>query len=413
MNNIVLKPKFASGEIIVPSSKSIAHRALIIAALSGNEVAVNGIDISDDINATIDALKQIGVSIIFSDGKILINGSNLKRNSNVKINAKESGSTLRFMIPVVIQLGNDAEFTGEGRLPKRPLNDYFNLFSETGISYHTEKESNLPLRVSGNADFKDVKINGGISSQFITGIMLCGMIKPVKITILGEIQSKPYINITADVLRKFGCDVKFDGNICYVNRNYNKITNEYTVEKDWSQAAFFLCAGAVNGKITVNNINIHSTQGDSKILKVLEDFGAKTEIGNNSVTVYKSDMHGIKVDASDIPDLVPVIAVTACFAKGETIIYNAERLRLKESDRLQAIYNELKILGANIEITNDGLKIKGVNTLKGGEVNSHNDHRIAMSVAVASLRCAGDVILNGYNAVNKSYPLFFKDWSEI
>ena len=412
MNNIKLYSDGIFGEITVPSSKSFAHRALIVAALSCKKITIHNIVFSDDIYATIKALENLGVVVDVSGNSVTVDGSDILHNSFVKINANESGSTLRFMIPLVLMLGNKAVFDGKGRLPERPLNDYYEIFDKNSVEYIHPEGKYLPLEVKSGIDINTFDVKGNVSSQFITGLMLCGMIKPVRINITTELQSKPYVDITVDVLRSFGCKVTEKQNSYEICPGVTDV-DEYTVENDWSQAAFFMCAAAINGDITVNNININSVQGDRKIIDLLKEFGADVSSGVNCVNVKESEMCGIDIDAGNIPDLVPVLSVLSCFAKGRTRIYNASRLRLKESDRLKSMYDELSKLGANIEIGEDYLVINGGNELHGNDVDSHNDHRVAMSMAVASVGCEGNVILSGYNAVNKSYPAFFEDWRKL
>ena len=412
MNKIVLRPAKVNGSVSVPSSKSVAHRALIAAAFSGKNVIIKNIDFSNDIYATMDALKQIGVTFVEEKDGILVDGSTIVRDCDVNINANESGSTLRFLIPVTAMLEKSATFDGNGRLPQRPLDDYFEIFDKCRIDYSCPEGKYLPLKVIGNIKFDEVDVKGNTSSQFITGLILCGLVNPVKVNIITELQSKPYIDITVDVLRKFGCEI-VEGNYTYQIKKNITLIDEYTVERDWSQAAFFMCAAAINGCVTLKDMNLDSAQGDMEIISLLKRFGASVTINGNDVTVKKSDMQGIDIDVGDIPDLVPALSVLACFAKGKTKIYNAARLRIKESDRLQAMYDELTKLGADVEIGDDYLVINGGKALYGAEVDSHNDHRIAMAMAVASVGCIGDITLIGYNAVSKSYPNFFDDWSSL
>lgn len=412
MNKIVLKPSPVNGCVKVPSSKSVAHRALIAAAFSEKPVKVKNIDFSNDIHATIDALKQIGVNFIVEKNSVLVDGSKIKLNCDINIDANESGSTLRFLIPVASMLEKSVSFEGRGRLPERPLNDYFEIFDEYGIDYSYPQGKYLPLTVSGDIKFDEVSVKGNTSSQFITGLILCGLVNPVKVNITTELQSKPYVDITVDVLRKFGCEIVEINNTYQIKKNKTLI-DEYKVERDWSQAAFFMCAAAINGCVTLKDMNLDSSQGDMEIISLLKKFGASVTINGNDVTVVKSDMQGIDIDVEDIPDLVPTLAVLACYANGKTKIYNAARLRIKESDRLQAMYEELTKLGADIEIGEDYIVINGGKPLCGGDVDSHNDHRIAMAMAVASVGCNGDINLSGYNAVSKSYPNFFDDWSSL
>ena len=412
MNNMILKPGFVKGCVAVPSSKSVAHRALIASAFSEKPIKLKKIDFSKDIYATMNALRQIGVSITEEKDFIIVDGSSIIKNSDVYIDANESGSTLRFMIPVTTLLEKNVVFDGKGRLPERPLDDYFEIFDKCGVKYLYPEDKYLPLKVSGEIKFDDIDVKGNTSSQFITGLILCGLINPVRVNVTTELQSKPYVDITVDVLRKFGCVINEENNT-YEIRKTPTLINEYSVERDCPQAALFMCAAAINGSITLMDMNMDSAQGDMEIVSLLKKFGASVKIDGNDLTVEKSDLYGIDIDVGDIPDLVPTISVLACYAMGKTKIYNAARLRIKESDRLQAMFDELTKLGADIEIGDDYLVINGGKPLHGAEVDSHNDHRIAMSMAVASVGCEGDIILNGHKAVSKSYPHFFEDWSNL
>ena len=412
MNSIILKPGYVKGCVAVPSSKSVAHRALIAAAFSDKMIRVKKVDFSKDIYATMDALRQLGVTIKEEKDFILVDGSTIVKGSEVSINANESGSTLRFMIPVATLLEKTVTFDGKGRLPERPLDDYFEIFDKLGVEYSCPEGKYLPLKVSGDIEFAKVNVKGNTSSQFITGLIFCGLVNSVKVNITTELQSKPYVDITVDVLKKFGCIINENDN-SYEIKKTPTLIDEYSVERDWSQAAFFMCAAAINGCITLKEMNMDSAQGDMEIISLLKKFGACIKINGSDLTVEKSDLHGIEIDVGDIPDLVPTLSVLACFAKGKTKIYNAARLRIKESDRLQAMYEELAKLGADVEIGEDYLIINGGKPLHGAEVDSHNDHRIAMAMAVASVGCEGDVILNGHSAVSKSYPHFFEDWSNL
>lgn len=412
MSKIIIKPNYAEGSVYVPSSKSVAHRALICAAFSEKIVKVKNLTFSNDIYATMNALRQLGITITEEDNCIYVDGSTIVKGKDIIIDANESGSTLRFLIPIASMLENTVIFEGKGRLPERPLDDYFEIFNKYAVGYSHPVSKYLPLKVSGNINFKTVDVKGNTSSQFITGLMFCGLVNPVKINITTELQSKPYVDITADVLSKFGCEVK-EGNNSYEIIKKPTLIDEYTVERDWSQAAFFMCAGAINGHVTLKDMNLGSAQGDMEIISLLKKFGASVTINSNDVTVERSKLHGIEIDVGDIPDLVPVLSVLACFAEGRTKIYNASRLRIKESDRLQAMYEELTKLGADVEIGEDYLIINGGKKLYGCEVNSHNDHRIVMAMAVASVGCDGDITIDGCDAVNKSYPQFFEDWSNL
>jgi len=413
MDNIKLFSSELNGDVRVCSSKSVAHRAIIIGALSTDKMLIKNVDYSNDVLATINALKALNVKIEYKNSEIKIDSTNLLRNSKAEVNALESGSTLRFLIPVFIALNNESLFSGEGRLPQRPLDDYFELFEKEDIIYEKDGDY-LPLRVKGTFKSDLFEIKGNISSQFITGLMLAAIAleREITIKITTELESKPYIDITAGVLRDFGHTVEFEDNIIKVKKGKCKIS-EYTVERDWSQAAFFLTGGLISGSVNVLDMRLDSLQGDKKIIDVLEEFGGNISISEDKIEVKKSTLKGIDIDASQIPDLVPILSVAGAYAEGTTFIYNAKRLRIKESDRLLAVTQMLKNTGARVEMGEDYLKIEGIDRLKGGMVNSFNDHRIVMSAAIAALNSKEPVIIEDYKAITKSYPTFFEDYFKI
>ena len=398
LKNIKLNPGFKKGIVFVPSSKSISHRALICAALAKEQGNIYGIDRSDDIDATINALEII------------------KKHGNI-INCKESGSTLRFLIPVVAALGITATFTGEGKLPQRPIVLYQDLFKDKGVNLDLEN-GGLPAKISGKLQSGKFHVPGNITSQYITGLMFALPLLDgdSEIIITSTLESAEYVYITIDVLKSFGIIIKKIANIFYIKGNQKYQGINYTVEGDYSQAAFFACIGAINGDITIKGLNPDSLQGDHKIIDILREFGAKIFFDGDDLRIKKSkNLNDIKIDAAQIPDLVPVLSVVAAYAKGETIIYNAGRLRLKESDRINAVCEMLKSIGAQVQETNDGMIINGTygEKLSGGFVKSYNDHRIAMSAAVASIWTENGVVIDDMGCINKSYPMFLRDFEEL
>jgi 3-phosphoshikimate 1-carboxyvinyltransferase len=297
----------------------------------------------------------------------------------------------------------------------RPLDSYYEIFNEKGIEYSTT-EGVLPLKVSGKLTSGTYRVRGNISSQFITGLLysLPLLEGNSKIEVTTKLESKGYIDLTLQVLKDFGIQI--------ANNNYKEFSikgpqryhsRNYYIEGDYSQGAFFLVAGALGSSITCSGLNKSSLQGDKIILDILTAMGCTIEENDEGIRVNHSRTKGIEIDASNCPDLVPILAVLASLSKGETRIINAKRLRIKECDRLHAITTELNKLGANIIELEDSLIISGVNVLKGGEVNSHNDHRIVMALAMAATRATGQVIINNHSAVEKSYPNFFKDYFKL
>ena len=266
----------------------------------------------------------------------------------------------------------------------------------------------FPLDVSGRISEGEFSLRGDVSSQFVTGLLMAlsylggGVIK-----LIPPVQSRPYIDITLEVLRTFGADITEENNTFYINPAVLSGC-DFTVEADWSNAAFPLCMGA-----QVTGLNPCTTQGDKAIIDVLKNMGAEIIRNDGSYKAGVSALHGCRVDASDIPDAVPVIAAVAATAEGETVIFGGERLRIKESDRIVTTVAMLRSLGADITETDDGMIISGKPFLSGGETESFNDHRIAMAAAVASLKCKGDVVIRNAEAVNKSYPSFFEDFNKL
>ncbi len=416
MDKIIIKPKLLKGNIVVPSSKSLGHRGIIAAALSRGISRVYNIQLSKDIEATMELMKELGAVVNIEDQNLYIDGRKMfSYEKKLDLRCRESGSTLRFLIPLALTKDGDYIFHGEGKLISRPLEPYYEIFEEKDIKYSME-EDGLPLKVSGKLTSGTYKVRGDISSQFITGLLFSLPILEgnSRIQITTKLESKGYIDLTLDILKDFGIEIE--------NNNYKEFSirggqkyksRNYYVEGDYSQGAFFLVAGALGSSIVCYGLNKDSLQGDKVILDILEAMGCNVEESEEGIKVKPSKTKGIEIDASNCPDLVPVLTVLASLSEGETKIVNAKRLRIKECDRLHAITKELNKLGANIIELEDSLIISGVNELKGGEVDSHNDHRIVMALAIAATRARGNVIINNPRAVEKSYPNFFKDYFKL
>ena len=393
--------------IKIPPSKSEVHRLLICAALSDRETEIFCESLNEDIEATVSCLNSLGADISFSEGVFSV-----KPIVNVPekpvLHCRESGSTLRFLLPLTAHLGKSSSFITEGRLGDRPLSPLKEALEEAGIIF--TKNGN-EIKVSGKCESTEFSIAGNVSSQFISGLIFMLTKTGGEIEITGEAASRPYIEMTIDALRLFGCDVSFRESIITVPKTC-PLLSPGTAEAggDWSNAAFFLSAGVIGKrKITLSGLKDHSRQGDRKIIEILREFGGEIKVSEKSVTAFPSLLHGINIDSRDIPDLVPVLSVVAANAEGTTVIKNCSRLRLKESDRIEAVYNMIKNLGGKIRVENDSIIIEG-SALRGGSVDAVNDHRIAMSGAVAAFASDGAVTINGAEAVKKSYPTF---WDEI
>ena len=418
MDSVKITPSVLSGKVKVPPSKSFAHRAVLAAFLSGGECKINNIRLSEDISATLNCIKALGAEFEYDAKKsnVLISRKADSPCGKTRLDCGESGSTLRFLITIALCFSQDLEFTGQGRLMERPMKPIFDIFDEKGIKYSLK---NGVLSVKGKLSTGDFKIDGSVSSQFITGLLFALPLLDgdSRITIEGNLTSKGYIDITLNVLKRFGIKIENDNYQFFtIKGNQQYKAKNYTVEGDFSQAAFFLAAGAIGCDIVCTGLKENSLQGDKKILDIISQTGAKIEkVGTNSYkATATANMHGITVDADEIPDLVPIMAVLLAFCKGESRIVNAARLRIKESDRLAATCSELQALGADITEGEDFLIINGVQVLSGNTVYSHNDHRIAMAAAIAACRCEGEVIIDGaLKAVKKSYPEFFRDYKKL
>lgn len=386
------------------------HRSIIGASLSSGISVLNRMVFSEDINATISAVRTLGADIEVKGSTLVINGGKHGSHEKAVIDCRESGSTLRFMIPVSLLFRDEVTFTGRGRLSERPITSYIEAFSSHCVSFSSDR---LPVTVRGRLVPGTYEIDGGISSQFVTGLLLALPLLEGDsyIRIQNKLESKGYVDITIEEMRKFGVTVEnIDYSVFYIPGNQKYISSHLSMEGDYSQAAFWLAAGALSGPIKCAGLNNSSVQGDSVILKILSEMGAQISLDAEGISISRSPIRGITVDVSDCPDLAPAIAVLGALAKGETRIVNAARLRVKESDRLKAIVTELSKLGAEIWENEDSIIIHGKKALYGGRVSSWNDHRIAMALAVASIGCIQPVIIDGYESINKSYPHFFEDF---
>lgn len=407
----IVKSGSRTGTVKAISSKSCVHRLLICAALSKESTVIKDVTFSKDILATINCLNDFLADIKIKDNDVYVQPYNEPRN-NKKLDLFESGSTYRFLVPIICALGTETSFVGTKRLAERPLSPLYELLVEHGAKL--SKNGVFPLECSGKITSGEYIISGEISSQFISGLIFALPLidGDSVINITGKMESYPYIKMTIDAVEKFGITVVEDDCKFYIGGN-QKYTSPKSVvaEGDWSNSAFFACMGAVSQKgITITNLNTNSTQGDKQILDILSEMGADITCKNDVITVKKDNLKGINIDAAQIPDLVPVLTTIATVAKGKTVIYNAQRLRIKESDRIESVYLMLKNLGADIKKTEDGFIILGKGNLEGGIINSENDHRIVMSAAVASCLSIKDITINDENAVTKSYPQFFEDF---
>lgn len=386
---VTITPQKLCGRVDAIASKSFAHRIMIAAALADKPTKINLNTTSEDIEATKNCLLSMGAKIEEGEGFIKI--TPITYSEDIVLDCNESGSTARFLLPVAATVCDSFKMSGKGRLPERPMTP---LVAQMRNHNVTISQDNIPLEVSGKMSGGRFEIPGDISSQYITGLLfaLPNCSQKSEIVLTSPLQSAAYVDITIGVLKQFGIEIIKTENSFIVEPQKFISPDEITVEGDWSNAAFWVVANEICENVFVDGLNYKSLQGDMNIL--------------NAKDLYE-------IDASEIPDLVPVLAVLACARKGKTVIYNAQRLRIKESDRLETVRKSLSSLGADIEETADGLIINGTGSLSGGECESFNDHRIAMSCAVASCICKNEVIIKDAQAVNKSYPKFFEDFVKL
>ncbi|WP_294581852.1 3-phosphoshikimate 1-carboxyvinyltransferase [uncultured Thomasclavelia sp.] len=415
MTSIKITPTKLKGTIQVPPSKSLAHRAIIAASLAKGESRIDNIEYSKDIQATIKAMESLGTKIKQYDDYLIIDGSTTYTKKQSFIDCEESGSTLRFMVPISIVNENQVHFTGRGNLGKRPLDTYYHIFDLQNIHYTYHKDI-LDLHIEGKLLPGNFEIPGNISSQFITGLLFALPLLDgdSTITITSPLESKGYIDLTLQVLNQFGIKV--------INHNYETFTitgnqtyhaHDYRVEADFSQAAFFLVAGALGSEVTLADLNLDSLQGDKMILDYLKAMGAKIEQNSQGIQVRAETLKAIEVDASQCPDVIPVLAVGLSLAEGESQVINAGRLRIKECDRIEATTSQINQIGGQIVELPEGMEITGVDYFTGGNCCTYNDHRIAMMLAIAATRAKKPIVLDNKECVAKSYPSFWEDYQSL
>ena len=415
MNVKVGKSPLNKGQVRIISSKSDGHRSLIAAALAEEESVLFVDGWSDDLEATVRCLEALGAEIYKEPSGIEVVPIPRNLEKEAVLDCGESGSTLRFLLPVAAALGRKVTFDGQGRLPERPIGILLEELEQHGCTISSNK---LPVTLEGKLQAGVYTLPGNISSQFITGLLFALPLLEgnSEIRLTTAVESEGYIDMTLKTLKTFGVEVKETDNGWFIpgGQKYSGPRMRFT-EGDWSNAAFWLTAGAIKGCIGCQGLDMESPQGDRAIVSLLEEFGAETKTILNQITVTHQEMKGIRIDASQIPDLVPILCVAGAAAEGKTMIYNAGRLRIKESDRLAAMADCLKKIGVEVEEREDGLVITGGCNPPEGEIviDSYNDHRIVMAMAVAAVSLGVELTIEGADAVNKSYPSFFAELKKL
>lgn len=408
-------PSKVSGEVIIPPSKSMSHRAIICASLANGTSTITNVAYSDDIKITIEGMKQLGADITCLEDSVIVKGiKNFKAMQDDTVFCNESGSTLRFFIPIFSLCDKTISFTGRNRLLKRPQVIYENIFKSQGINYEQDDEK---ITIGGKLQAGDYELNGDVSSQFISGLLftLPLLDNDSTIHIKEPYESRSYVDLTLQMLDLYGIKAYYqDANTLVIPGNQSYIPHDYNIEGDYSQLGFFAVLAAINHDLKCLGLSHESLQGDKQIISILKNAGADINEIENGYLIKKSKLHASEIDLGDCPDLGPILNVMAMYANGNTKIYNAQRLRYKESDRIAAMEEELNKCGVQISTTEGEILIEGVKHYSCDEILSgHKDHRIVMSLSVAATLFDQPVVIDGAQAINKSYPTFFDDLQKL
>ena len=395
------------GKVVIPPSKSLAHRALVLASLAKHEVVVKNISYSNDILATISCLEGLGATIIKQEDSVIVRPSQVKKVHD--INCGESGTTLRFMIPYALLQGETIAIDGENRLKIRPIDDYFPMLEQNQVKY--QYNGSLPIVLTGHLQSGVYELNGNVSSQFISGLLL---VLPFlkgdsKVIIKNKLESKPYVDMTVKIAKEFGINIYEEGNIYTIPGNQEVVAKEYYVEGDYSQAAFFLVANALGANLELVGLKRSKMQGDEAILDILGEFGVKF---NEHFEAVERKLHPATVSLAQNPDLAPILGVLASSITGTTKLVDLERLAFKESNRILSTKDMLEACGVKVIADDKSLTIIGPTDYQVGSIKTCNDHRIVMSSAVLSLVCPY-VLVDEIKPVNKSFPNFFTIYQNL
>ncbi len=405
-------PSKVSGSITPPPSKSFLHRAIISASLAKGHSTINNIILSNDVLATINALRSVGVQININNNSLdIISNGYESFNNKIEVDCNESGSTIRFLIPILSN--NDfAYFKGKTSLINRPFSVYEDIFEKQGLVFY--KNDNI-IVTKGRLSPGKYVVSGDISSQFISGLLF---VLPLlngdsTIEIEGDFESKQYVDMTVNILKRFGVNIAKNKNIFYIKKNQKYISTSINAEIDYSQMAFFAVLGTINNDIKIRGLNNNTLQPDRKILDIINLMGGNVTQTDNLLNIYKSQTYGNTIDISQSPDIAPILGVLAASSVGTTNIINAKRLIIKESNRLLSIYNTLIKFGVKIDLGEDSLTIHGPSQFNSGIFDSYNDHRIVMMIAIAATIAKDKITIKGAEAVKKSYPYFFRDLENL
>jgi len=413
-----IKPSSLKGTIQAPTSKSSMQRACAGALLATGKSIIHHPGQSNDDKAALDIIQKLGAVIEMNNEELIVNSNGIHPIDN-KVSCGESGLSIRMFTPIVALSDQEISISGEGSLVNRPMDFFDEILPQLNVKVKS-KSGKLPLIVQGPLQPRDIEIDGSLSSQFLTGLLMAFAAADAKeVTIsVKNLTSRPYVDLTLDVMRRFG--LKLPENNLYKEFYFSKethysslITHEYTVEGDWSGGAFLLVAGAIAGPLTVHGLDMMSTQADKAIIQALSDANAGFAIEAKGIKLHPAQMTAFEFDATDCPDLFPPLVALASYCKGETKITGVNRLTHKESNRSVSLQQEFGKMGVKVDLQDNLMLIEGGNGVKANKVSSRHDHRIAMACAVAALRADGKVTITDAEAVNKSYPEFYKHLQKL
>jgi 3-phosphoshikimate 1-carboxyvinyltransferase len=410
-------PQALNGNVKAPRSKAYTHRALLASLLSEGKSVIEGALHSDDTQRTVEAIQRLGAKVVVKKTRTISRGVRRLTTSNKPIDCGESGATLRFLTAISSTSLKTVRLRGDRRLANRPLDPLVKAVNALGASAHATSDARgLEILVRGPLRGGEVTIRGDISSQFISGLLFAAplALRDVTISVEGALESRPYVDMSIDVLRKHGISIEESDEKFRVPAPQKFVPATHQVPGDFSSAAFLIAAtGTAGDAITISGLSPYEFEPDSAILKIAPEIGLEVQQNGNSLTIGKRELNGFEFDASNNPDLVPPLETIGCFADGASEIRGVKRLVYKESNRLQTLPTELAKMGATIHVEDDLIKIDGKRDLIGATFDSQGDHRVAMACAVASLGATGESVIHDSETVAKSYPEFFPDLSRL
>jgi len=416
---VTIKPSDIRGKIIAPTSKSAMQRACAAALVKRGRTILHNPGSSADDKAALNIIQQLGATIEYTNDTIVIESNGVNPISDT-INCGESGLSVRMFTSIAALSDRPITVTGTGSLVKRPLSFFNEVLPQLEVQTFSNKGL-LPLQIKGPLKPKAITVDGSLSSQFLTGLLLAySGANASDVTIkVNNLNSKPYIDLTIQVMTDFGLKTPINNNYREFHFGKQSITQfanqaiNYTVEGDWSGGAFLLVAGAISGNIKVVGLDIFSTQADKAVLQALMQAGANMSVKESEITIGESRLKAFHFNATDCPDLFPPLVALASYCDGTSVIEGVHRLTHKESNRALTLQQEFEKMGIEIKVEQDKMLVKGSSSVKGAKVHSHHDHRIAMACAVAALKAEGDMVIDDAEAVNKSYPHFWKDLANL